>query len=183
MQLQRGQIAPNFTVKDINDTVIALDDYKNKKLLICFFRYAGCPFCNLMLHSFIERYPKLHQNGLEVVAFIQSPRKAIMEYPMQRQTPKPPFPIIADAEQVIYKLYDVDVSAAKFAKGLVKAPKLLSELYRHHFPQGKIDGKLLLMPAFFLVGPTAFQIHEAYYSPDFSTMIPDVDIVDFIFNT
>jgi peroxiredoxin Q/BCP len=180
MPLLRGQEAPDFVVKDIDGKTIRLQDYKGKKLLLCFFRYAGCPFCNLLLHSFSERYPKLHDNGLEILAFVQSPRESVVDYPLTRQNPRPPFPLIPDPKRNVYNLYDVNDSLTKFARGVVKAPRLLNQLYKHHFPQGKIDGSLLLMPAFFLIGPNELTIYESYYSPDFSTMIPDVDIIDFI---
>jgi peroxiredoxin Q/BCP len=183
MSLTHGQTAPDFTVQDIDGNTIRLSDYNGKKLLLCFFRYAACPFCNLILHSFIERYPKLHENGLEVLAFVQSSRESILDYPLKRQLPRPPFPLIPDPEQKVYKLYEVDASVGKFMRGVIKVPLLITKLYKHHFPQGKIDGNLLLMPAFFLIGPHDLTVYEAYYSPDFATMIPDVDIVNFISET
>lgn len=181
MLLTSGQTAPDFEVTDIDGNTIRLGDYEGKKLLLCFFRYAGCPFCNLLLHSLIERYPKLHEQGLEIIAFMQSPKTGIMNYPVKKQFPQTPFPLIADPERDIYSLYGVAPSIAKFSRGAVtSAPKLLPSLYKHRFHQGKIDGSFFLIPAFFLVGPDNLRIHEAYYSPDFSTMIPDVDIVDFV---
>ena len=180
MALISGQTAPDFTVTDIDGNTIRLSDYEGKKVLLCFFRYAGCPFCNLLLRSLIERYPKLHEQGLEIIAFMQSPRTGVTDHSVDKRYPETPFPLIADPERDIYKLYGVSPSFAKFSRSMVTVPKLLPSLYRHHLRQGKIDGSFFLIPAFFLIGPDNLQIHEAYYSPDFSTMIPDVDIVDFV---
>ncbi len=180
MYLSKNQVAPNFTISDINGKKIKLSDYEGKKLLLCFFRYAGCPFCNLILQSFIERYPKLHKNGLEILAFVQSPKESIIDYTMKRHHPKPPFPLIADPKQEIYKLYGVEASVSKFARSIFKVPSMLKTLYKYKYPQGKIDGNVFLMPAFFLIGPDDLKIYESYYSPDFSTMIPDIDIINFL---
>jgi peroxiredoxin Q/BCP len=180
MALKKGDRAPDFIVQDIDGKTIKLSDYKNKKLLLCFFRYAGCPFCNLILHSFVERYPKLHDNGLDILAFIQSPKESIIEYPAKKQQPRPPFPLIPDPKRHVYNQYGVELSLKGLVKGGFKIPKMVTSLYKHRFPQGKIDGKFLLMPAFFLIGPKDFKIYDAYYSPDFATMIPDIDILNFI---
>jgi peroxiredoxin len=179
MELNSGDAAPGFATTDIFGKPVRLKDYEGKKLLICFYRYAGCPFCNVLLHSLIERYPKLHFRGLEVVAFLQSPREKIFEYPMKRQNPKPPFPLVADPNMEIYNLYKVKLSAAGMAKGAVKAPALISKMIKHHYPQGKIEGKFLLMPAFFLINKDQ-TIHQAHYGADFRDSIPDVDILNFL---
>lgn len=179
MALISGQTAPDFSVTDIDGVTIRLADYAGKKLLICFFRYAGCPFCNILLNSLAERYPKLQEQGLEILAFIQSPGETVLGHTAKGQIPRTPFPLIADPEREVYDLYDVGTSLPKIARSIFIAPKLLTTMYKHRVIEGKIDGDMFLIPAFFLIGPDNLRIHEAYYSPDFSTMIPDVDIVDF----
>ena len=93
MLLRIGEQAPQFSVKDIQGNLISLEDYLGKKLMLCFFRYAGCPFCALVLQEIISRYPHWQKQGLNVVAFFQSPKETILKYPMKQN---PPFPIIAD---------------------------------------------------------------------------------------
>jgi peroxiredoxin Q/BCP len=132
-----------------------------------------------LLHGLIERYPKYKKAGLEIIVFIQSSREDIEEYPMKRQKPKPEFPIIADPERTIYDKYGVELSVTKAVRGLVKAPLSFSKLAKLHFPQGKIDGKLLLMPAFFLI-QRDLSVYKPYYTVDFSTGVPDIDILDFL---
>ncbi|MEO7363995.1 MAG: peroxiredoxin-like family protein [Candidatus Saccharimonadales bacterium] len=179
MKLLYEQSAPYFSVPDITGATIDLESYRGKKTLICFLRYAGCPFCNLLLSSLVERYPRYHDKGLEIIAFVQSPRESVTERSMERQNPKPVFPIIADPEREIYEKYGVEVSATKAISSLVKTPLSFMRVANKHFPQGKIDGSLLLMPAFFLVQPD-LTIYKSYYTADFSTGIPDIDILDFL---
>ena len=39
--------APSFELIDIFDRPVSLKDYRKKKVLLAFFRHAGCPFCNV----------------------------------------------------------------------------------------------------------------------------------------
>jgi peroxiredoxin Q/BCP len=71
-RLVAGQIAPAFDLKDIFGRRIKLDDYKDEKLLICFFRYAGCPWCNLAIHRLTMSFPAFDKLNLKVIAFVQS---------------------------------------------------------------------------------------------------------------
>lgn len=169
MGLTTGDQAPGFEVEDIAGKKIRLKDYEDKKLLLCFYRYAGCPFCNVLLHSLIERYSQLHFRGLEVVAFIQSPKESIISYPMKRQVPSPPFPIVADPDRSVYTKYGVQESLSGMAKGAIKAPSMMARIMKHQYPQGKVDGRFLLMPAFFIINKDQ-NIYQAYYGADFGIL-------------
>ena len=55
-------MAPLFTATDIHGNKIALEDYKGKKLMLCFFRYAGCPFCIIAILKLInENYSLMNE--------------------------------------------------------------------------------------------------------------------------
>jgi thioredoxin-dependent peroxiredoxin len=122
MRLQSGQVAPYFKRTDIGGNVVCLTDYVNQKLLLCFFRYAGCPWCNLAIHRLTEVQPELEAQGVRVVAFVQSPDSLIKEYILGRHMPVPPFPLIADPNREIYDLYGVQDSQAALVPSLAKAP-------------------------------------------------------------
>lgn len=80
MRLPPGEPAPIFTTKDCFNRPLALEDYRGKRLLLSFFRYASCVFCNLRVHLLIRHYPALHDRGLEMVAVFQSPPHSIRKY-------------------------------------------------------------------------------------------------------
>ncbi|TAM63676.1 MAG: redoxin domain-containing protein [Rhodanobacter sp.] len=42
------------------------------KVLLSFFRDAGCPFCNLRVYELSTEYEKLRARGVEVIAFMAS---------------------------------------------------------------------------------------------------------------
>jgi len=55
MRLQAGQPAPDFLRPDIGGKTIRLGDYRGRYLLLSFYRYASCPFCNLRVHELLQR--------------------------------------------------------------------------------------------------------------------------------
>jgi peroxiredoxin Q/BCP len=177
MHLSTGDQALAFSTTDILGNVVTLADYRGKKTLICFFRYVGCPFCQLVFQAILAQYPKFAKKGLAIVVFFQSPKESIIE---AMQGTAVPFPVIADPEKELYNLYGVESSVLGAVRGLVKIPTFYRRLQKEHIRTGKLEGDLLLMPAYFLVGPPEFTVHKARYSADFTGQMPFVDIEDFL---
>jgi len=51
MNLKENIVAPLFKSKDVYGRLIDLEEYKDKRVMLGFFRHAGCPFCNLRVHA------------------------------------------------------------------------------------------------------------------------------------
>ena len=77
MRLKAGDRAVPFSAETLEGRNISLDQFAGKPLLLMFYRYASCPMCNLRLRDFAQKYPALHERGLEVVAFFHSPARNI----------------------------------------------------------------------------------------------------------
>src|SRR5688572_3713673 len=95
MRIEPGGRAPDFSVTDLEGRAHRLADYRGKPLLLQFYRYAGCPMCDLRLHDFAREYPSLAANGLSVLAFFHSPAPRLRRHFARRPMP---FPIVADPE-------------------------------------------------------------------------------------
>lgn len=72
MRLNPGDKAVPFSAETIEGKTVSLESFAGKPLLLMFYRYASCPMCNLRLRDFAQHYPRLHERGLEVVAFFHS---------------------------------------------------------------------------------------------------------------
>jgi len=176
--LNKGIMAPNFEVIDIYGNQRALSYYRGKKLMISFYRYASCVFCNLRIAQLIKIYPELHTQNIDFLAFFQSPKEKILEYAGSQ---KPPFPIIPDPEHTIYKKYEVEESSKrKYFMGLLNINKL-QEAQTYHFAKGAKDGDLYLVPADFLIDENQI-IQTAYYGKDISDHLPIDRIREFVKN-
>lgn len=111
MLLEKNVLAPVFKEKDVFNRIIDLDTYKNKKILIAFFRHAGCPFCNLRVHTLTKVYEELKVKGLEMIFFFESKESVILRSTFHQEVS--PVPIISDPEKVWYNAYGLEESGYK----------------------------------------------------------------------
>lgn len=176
MRLTVGQTAPDFTINDSNGRSISLADYSGKNLLLSFFRYAGCPFCNLTLIGLMDRYQNFSSRGLEALVFFQSDDDSIHKYVSAK---KPPFPLIADSKQLVYDKYGIESSKLGALKSVIRLPSIAPALASGKVVQGTIDGDGFLMPAQFIVGPDQ-KLAKVYYGSDFMDKMPFFEIEEVI---
>jgi len=106
--------APVFTLIDIFDREIDLAAYKGSKVLIAFFRHAGCPFCNTRVHNLQKSYVELKAKGLEMIFFFESGKDLLLKSRFHKDIS--PIPLISDPDKVWYDAYGVESSALKSAR-------------------------------------------------------------------
>jgi len=106
----------------------------------------------LAIYRLTHEYKLLKKNGCEVIAVIQSTEESIEENVLQQQDIAPPFSIIPDQAQDIYRLFGVTPNAAKAAKFTAKnATHWIDAVFKKKFKQTSFDGQSFLVPAYFLV--------------------------------
>jgi len=169
MRLENGNAAVDFAIHDIGGRTIRLTDFTDKYLLLSFYRFASCPFCNLRVHEMSQHYAEFHAQGLEMVAVFQSPADKILKYAGKVRHP---FPIIADPDRRLYRAYGVETSWAGVARAMVtRFPDLLRAIFAEGFLPGTIEGEIQRLPADFLIGPDGRVLH-AYYGRDIGDHMP-----------
>ena len=97
--------------------MIDLNEYKEKRVLIAFFRHAGCPFCNLRVHSLTKVYEELKLKGLEMIFFFESKEQVLLRSTFHKEVS--PIPLISDPEKVWYGAYGLEESLGKSVKSHV----------------------------------------------------------------
>jgi peroxiredoxin Q/BCP len=171
MRLNPGDNTPDFNVKDINGKPVRLADYADRDVLLCFYRYAGCPFCGLDLKELIAFHRKMSLTcALEVVVFFQSPASQVLSIHGKMDAP---FPIVADPDKAVYGRYGVESSLAGGIRSIGHAARWMDAVHQG-FPQRKIDGDFFLLPSQFLVSEGMIAL--AYYGRDFGDHIPFMEI-------
>jgi len=169
-------LAPDFDVIDMYDTPHKLSDYRGKKVMLSFYRYASCTFCNLRIAELIRAYPEFSKQNMEFLAVFQSSKDKVLEH---AGALKPPFPNIPDPKRALYKLYGVQHSSRwKYFVGLLHFNKLITA-FSKGLIKGKSDGDKFLIPADFLINENQI-IDTAYYGKDISDHLPLVVIRNFI---
>ncbi len=149
-KLKIGDKAPDFETVDTNGDTIKLSNYKGQKVLIAFFRYAGCPVCNSRVHELIEDYDSFSSKGYKIIAIYESTNSTLKEY--LSETPVP-FAVIGDPTLILYKKYRVEKSFRKMVgSAFKKQPKEARKKGQRLFSKKyKRDGNLTRLPADFIV--------------------------------
>lgn len=178
-KLKDGDEAPHFSVLDINDERVEINTDNDKKILLCFFRYSGCPWCNLAIYRLTRMAPDLEARGVKIVCFVQSARKNIVKNVVNRHEVKPPFTIVPDPDKIIYSLYGVEENALKYFASLKKVPEWIHSSYRLHFKQPEVDKSVTLVPAQFLLDSDG-TIIKVHYGTDYTDDMTYSEIKDAI---
>jgi peroxiredoxin len=152
-KIQVGDRAPEIETTDARGKAVTLDNYKSQYVLIAFLRYAGCPFCNLSIHRLAMEHKLLLDSGCDVLTFIQSDKEQVDKN-------------IYDRHKVVPKFFDVTPSLKNTTKFMRDIPHWIHAVKDHGFKQGKIDGKLLIAPAIFLVHVKSRKIIHSDYASD-----------------
>ena len=183
MTLKRNIQAPLFNVKDVFGRTIDLNDYGNSKVLIAFFRHAGCPFCNLRVHELSKAHLELKAKGLEMIFFFESKEKVILRSSFH--TGVSPIPIVSDPEKIWYNAYGLETSAYKstmshltsFVQSVIKAKSIGAPVHM------MADGESInTIPAEFLLDK-GLVIKKLHYSQRLDDRMEMLDIKRFAENS
>jgi peroxiredoxin Q/BCP len=167
MRLEPPALSIDFNAEDINGQPAALADYRGKRVMLSFFRNAGCPFCNLRLYELTHRYRAWQEQDLEVIAVFSSPTEEVRKY--MAKHPRP-FRMIGDPSLGIYKRYRVEQSAKAVLKALLfKLPRVLRGAFLGGIPL--INPHPTLVPADVLIDEYGL-IRDIWYGRDASDHIP-----------
>jgi peroxiredoxin len=111
-----------------------------------FRRFAGCPMCNLHLHSFVERIAELAAHGIQEVAVFHSSKKAMI-----KRHATAPFAIIADHSKSLYREYGVEASLLSVIHPKSWVP-LVQGMFKHGVSLPEFGENPFGLPADFLIG-------------------------------
>ncbi|MBK5112278.1 MAG: redoxin domain-containing protein [Candidatus Heimdallarchaeota archaeon] len=173
MRLKEGEKAINFTVTDLSGKTISLEKFKDKKILLSFYRYASCPLCNLRISQLIQQYDDMKKKGLVIIAFFQSPKESMLEYVGKQNVP---FPLIPDPEREIYRLYRIEKSWFKYVIGGISG-KMFRALRKGYKIKDQ-EGQQNLVPADFLIENMI--IKRAYYGKSIADHISFEELNQFL---
>jgi peroxiredoxin len=179
MSLEKNVIAPIFNLKDVYGRMIDLNKYKGKRVLLGFFRHAGCPFCNLRVHTLTKVHEELKAKGLEMIFFFESKEQVILRSSFHKGVS--PIPIISDPEKLWYKNYGLEPSMLKtvvshfssFVQTVVKAK--IEGIPVHMMASGE---SFSTMPAEFLLD-TDLSVKKLHYSERLNHRLDISDIRTF----
>ncbi|MGF7231437.1 thioredoxin-dependent thiol peroxidase [Arachidicoccus sp.] len=102
--LKAGDRAPEFKGVDQNGNVIALSDFKGKKVVLYFYPKDNTPGCTAQACNLRDNYEELINKGFQIIGVsgdsIKSHKKFEEKFGL-------PFPLIADEDKIILEAYGV----------------------------------------------------------------------------
>ena len=176
MPLKAGEIAPHFLMKDTSGQMIDLAHYRGSRTMLSFFRYTGCPLCNLRFWYLTQRYPHYRAQGLRIISVFESSQADTRDFASKFASP---FPIIADPKRELYKLYKLETSWTGFVRGFLLRGAAFEEAQSRGLAKWNINGTAQRMPADFLLNPDQ-TIATAYYGKDMGDFLQLTQIDDFL---
>lgn len=163
MKLTPGAKAPEFAAESVRGEQVSLASLQGSPALLKFYRFAGCPICNLHLRELALRHDELARAGLTVVVFYHSPLERIE----REQGRELPFELVGDPGKRIFDAYGVEASlrgmfsaAVAHDYGRAMAAGYFSKPLGH---EGGIQGH----PADFLLDADGV-IRHAHYGADYA---------------
>jgi len=171
-----GNEAPDFAVKDAYDRPLRLKDFRGKRLLLSFYRFASCPFCNLRVHRLLQLRDSFAERNLHMVAVFQSAPDRIRSYVGKQDDS---LPILPDPEGQLYSAYGIEASrAAVLRAALTRLGEAATALAKGFVP-GDIDSDATTIPADFVVDEHGI-LRIAYYGRDIGDHLPVSRIESFL---
>ena len=168
MKKVKGDQISNIQLPDLDGSRFNLDSIKGKRYLLAFFRFPGCPFCNLRVHDLVRQYNSFGSN-FTIVGIFDSTLKNLQRYATRHNAP---FPILADEANIYYQEYGITRSLLGTIKGAVfRFPTVLYAMFAKGYMPTSFGGNIMTMPADFLVNEDG-QIAVVHYGKDEGDHIP-----------
>ena len=125
--LETGVKAPEFSLPDQNGEMHTLEEYRGKKVVLCFYPKDNTPGCTKQACNFGELYPQFQEKGAVVIGIskdsIASHKKFQEKYGL-------PFTLLSDPELSAIQAYDVWQEKNMYGKktmGVVRTTYLIDE--------------------------------------------------------
>ena len=132
MKIKKGDKIDEITLPTQDGSVFNFSETKGKKVLLTFYRVAGCTFCNLRLLEFNKRYNEFGPNFTHVGIFHSS--VSLLKSNMKKHGPTP-FTVLADENFKYFERYEIERSWSKLLLAvLYKTFAILPALIRGFMP-------------------------------------------------
>lgn len=127
MKIKIGDQIEDFTLPTAEGKKFSLSQTRGQKVLLTFYRVAGCTFCNMRLMEIKRRFSELGDNFTHVGIF-HAPVDALKS--TWDRHGGLPFTLLADQDFQLFKKFEVErswgkVFMAMLVKGLVVFPAVL----------------------------------------------------------
>ncbi len=130
-----GQMAPNFTLKDLTNQSLALSDFRGKRVLVNFW-YVACPGCQQEMSALEQFYAQSQAQNVVILGVdIVDDATTTAQYLAQQGIT---YPVVLDTQQRVLDLYGVTSTPSSFLidsrgiiRGSISGPLDLGQVQRY----------------------------------------------------
>ena len=125
--LETGQKAPDFALKDQNDTLVRLSDYLGKKVVLYFYSRDNTPGCTRQACAFAASYDRFRQQDVVVIGISKDSVASHVKFAQKHDLP---FVLLSDPELQAIQAYDVWVEKKLYGKvsmGVARTTYVINE--------------------------------------------------------
>lgn len=167
MKLKAPCQATDFHTSDIYGNPFRLSDHSGKRVMLSFFRDAGCPFCNFRIYELTQQYPQWKAQNLDIIAVFSDTDEQVRRFVARHPRP---FTMLADPNLELYNQYGIEHSGSALLKAfLFRFPTFIKGLATGGRPSNNPHVKLV--PADFLIDEQGL-IQRVWYAQNVSDHIP-----------
>lgn len=173
MKVQNNQPAPDFKINDVYGNSISLSQFKGQKVHLIFYRFAGCPFCNLRFHQINKMADLYKANNTVLISVYESSAENIKSFLADEKFYSI---IIPNPDSSLYKKYELERSKwgllkfLLFGGGLSKVAEG-KKLYKNKV---EMDGHTDRLEAEFLIDASGKVINAHYNKVQGDSLSTDI---------
>jgi peroxiredoxin Q/BCP len=111
--MQPGDLVEDFTLPDQDGTPVTLSSFVGKPVVLFFYPKADTPGCTIEACGFRDHFKKLQKAGVVVLGISRDTVKAQKKFQVKYDLP---YPLLADADQVICNRFGVIKEKSMYGK-------------------------------------------------------------------
>ena len=174
-QLKIGDNAPNFILHAIDGTSFDMSNFRGKRIILTFFRFSSCPFCNIRINRILKRWEEFDNDTVMVGVFDAK----IGELKKSMRRHNPPFTVVADETYENFLNNDVKKSLLRVLLAPMRAPlTMLEAIFRGYIPLTMSISKLSTIPVDVLIDENG-KVVKAHYCKDTVDHLPIDELIAF----
>tara|TARA_B100000925_G_scaffold290640_1_gene276325 strand:+ start:119 stop:661 length:543 start_codon:yes stop_codon:yes gene_type:complete len=174
-RLVAGSNAPEISLPSIDGGTFNMSEYKGKRVVLTFFRFSTCPFCNIRINRIVKRWNEFPEDTVMVGVFDAK----IGELTKRMKKHNAPFAIVADESFEHFEKNSVMKSFSRFMWGAMRSPlTFMQATLKGYFPLTMSISKLSLIPVDVLIGEDG-KVVEAHYCKDTADHLPIDRLIEF----
>jgi thioredoxin-dependent peroxiredoxin len=172
-----GSLAPSFAAVTVTGESIRLEQWRGKRVFLNLFRFSHCSFCSLQVWYLAQRYRHWVEQGGVVIVVMESNAQDTQALVDQVSLP---FPVIADPQGTLYRLYQAKRSLFGSLASLTDLPAVIQEWKQvSSLPRRPMNGPRTRMPAQFLINEQGI-IVQAWYAKRLGSFLPLEEVDRFL---